>query len=324
MQNTRFSHARRFFLGLGLLASIILSGCNTTAVTNLTPPTLRANPSQIYTISARIKPRVSNYVEGTVLPSIVIDGQKYRMTKSALGEDIFEFDYQIAPGRTELAYFFEYTYQVRNNGVLSSREDFTDIQRATVVGRYVLSLEAVRGPVGARISIVGRGFTPSDVVFFDGTPVRTVYESPNAVSFYVPSVEPNRNYKVSIGGDLGQSEAGTFRVDGVGGAASISAAGASAQVGASGSTLLVNPSALSLKQGQKVNLTFTTPVAAPAGGLLIDITTDIPESVIMPEVIIPAGSNTVTVGIEAGRPGSGSLFCTGPGVRELVIPVTVR
>ena len=88
--------------------------------------------------------------------------------------------------------------------------------------------------------------------------------------------------------------------------------------------LLVNPSALSLKQGQKVNLTFTTPVTATAGGLLIDITTDVPESVIMPEVIVPAGSNTVTIAIEAGRPGVGSLFCKGPGVRELVIPVTVR
>jgi hypothetical protein len=92
----------------------------------------------------------------------------------------------------------------------------------------------------------------------------------------------------------------------------------------SAGTLLVNPTALSLKQGQKVNLTFTTPVTASTGGILIDITTDIPESVIMPEVVVPAGSNTATILIEAGRPGVGSLFCKGPGVKELVIPVTVR
>jgi hypothetical protein len=327
MQNTRFSQARRFFLGCGILASLTLAGCKTTAVTNLTPGSLPANPSQIYTISARIKPTVASFVPGTVLPSIVIDGQKYRMIKSPLGEDIYEFDYQLASGRTELAYYFEYTYQVSNNGTLSSREGYSQVQKATIVGRYVLSLEVVRGPVGAKVSILGRGFTPADVVYFDNAPVRTVFESANAISFYVPSVEANRNYKVSIGGSLGQSAAGTFRVDGVGGVSEgvtqtfTSAPGAASSTGG---TLLVNPTALSLKQGQKVNLTFTTPVTASAGGLLIDITTDIPESVIMPEVIVPAGSNTATINIEAGRPGMGSLFCKGAGVKELVIPVTVR
>jgi hypothetical protein len=336
MQNTRFSLARRFFLGCGVIAGLTLTGCKTTLpafksanVTNLTPGSLPANPSQIYTISARIKPTVSNFVAGSVLPSIVIDGQKYRMTKSPLGEDIFEFDYQLAPGRNELAYYFEYTYTVNNNGVLSSREDYTDIQRATIVGRYVLSLEVVRGPIGAKISILGRGFTPSDVVYFDATPVRTVFESANALSFFVPAVEPNRNYKVSVGGSLGQSAAGTFRVDGVGGGSASGAVGQASFGGATnagfaGAALLVNPTELSLKQGQKVSLTFTAPTTAPTGGLLIDITTDIPESVIMPEVIVPAGTSTVTVQIEAGRPGKGSLFAKGAGTSELVIPVTVR
>ena len=325
MQNTRFSHARRIFLGLGLIASLTMVGCNTTSVTNLTPGSLRANPSQIYTISARIKPRGATYVEGTVLPSIVIDGQKYRMTRSPLGEDIYEFEYQLAPGRTELAYYFEFTYQVSNNGILSSREDYTQIQHASIVGRYVLSLEAIRGPVGSRISILGRGFTPGDVVYFDSTPVRTVFESPNAISFFVPAVDANKNYKVSLGGSLGQSPVGTFRVDGVGGVTSeTNSPIVTAGPGASSGPLLVNPTALSLKQGQKVSLTFTTPVTASTGGILIDITTDIPESVIMPEVIVPQGSNTVTVQIEAGHAGTGSLFCKGPGVNELVIPVTVR
>jgi hypothetical protein len=328
MQNTRFSHARRFFLGLGILASLTLAACKTTSgVTNLTPASLPANPSQIYTISARIKPTVSNFVPGSVNPSIVIDGQRYRMTKSPLGEDIFEFDYQLAAGRSEIAYYFEYTYNVSNGGILSSREDYTQVQRATIVGRYVLSLEAVRGPIGARVSILGRGFTPSDIVYFDNSPVRTVFESSNAISFFVPSVDTNRNYQVSIGGPLGQSPAGTFRVDGVmGGSASspVFSQPLAPAADNSAGTLLVNPTALSLKQGQKVNLTFTTPVTASTGGILIDITTDIPESVIMPEVVVPAGSNTATILIEAGRPGVGSLFCKGPGVKELVIPVTVR
>jgi hypothetical protein len=64
-------------------------------------------------------------------------------------------------------------------------------------------------------------------------------------------------------------------------------------------------------------------VTATTGGLLVDVTTDIPESVIMPEVIIPQGSNTTTVSVEGGRPGTGSLFIRGPGVRELTVPITV-
>ena len=324
MQNNRFSLARRFVIGLSLLTSLALTGCQNSWVTNLTPASLPANPSQIYTISARIKPTTTTFVPGSVQPKIVIDGQAYRMTKSLLGEDIFEFDYQLAAGRTEISYYFEYTYQVSNNGVLSSREDYTQLQRATINSRYVLSLEAVRGPIGARVSILGRGFTPADVVYFDNAPVRTVFESPNAISFYVPSVEANRNYKVSLGSSLGQSAAGTFRVDAVGGASEGPVQTFSNSAGTTAGPLLVNPASLSLKQGQKTSITFTTPVTAAAGGILIDITTDVPESVIMPEVIVPAGSNTVTISIEGGRPGVGSLFAKGPGVKELVIPISVK
>jgi hypothetical protein len=44
----------------------------------------------------------------------------------------------------------------------------------------------------------------------------------------------------------------------------------------------------------------------------------------MPEVIIPQGSNTTTITIEGGRPGTGSLFIKGPGVKELNVPITVK
>jgi hypothetical protein len=326
MQNNRFSHARRFFLGLGAALTFALSGCQSVPITNLTPGSLPANPSQIYTISARIAPKDAGYVQGSVIPRIVIDGKPFDMTKSSLGADIYDFEYQLPPGRTEIAYYFLITYQVENNGLVSPREDYTQLQRATIVGRYVLSLEVNRGPVGARVSILGRGFTPEDVVYFDDAPVRTVFESPNSVSFYVPAVEPSRNYKVSIGGSLGQSPAGTFRVDAVSGAVDAGATMPSfgAAPGVTPGPLTAAPASLSLKQGEKASLTFTIPVNATAGGILIDVRTDVPESVIMPEVIVPAGTNTVTVTVEGGRPGTGSLFATGPGVRELTIPITVK
>jgi hypothetical protein len=330
MQKNRSTHARRIFLGLAAALALGLAGCQAPTITNLTPDALAENPSQIYTISARIAPKDAAFVPGSVLPRIIIDGQNYTMTKSSMGENLYEFEYQVPAGRTEIAYYFLVTYQVNNNGVITTREDFSQVHRASIAGRYVLSLEVNRGPVGSRISVLGRGFTPNDIVYFDGQPVRTVFESANAVSFYVPAVEGNRNYKVSIGSDMAQTPVGTFRVDALGGGTeaipTAPAAGAAPYTPSSGNVgmLAVSPSSLSLRPGQKVDVTFTVPVTATAGGLLIDVTTDVPESVIMPEVVVPAGSNSVTITVEGGRPGSGSLFAKGAGARELTIPITVR
>jgi hypothetical protein len=83
------------------------------------------------------------------------------------------------------------------------------------------------------------------------------------------------------------------------------------------------PASLALSPGQKQAITFTITHPAPAGGLLLDITTDVPSSVIMPEVIVPEGQTSVTVTVEGGKPGSGSLFLKGYGSGEVSVPVTV-
>lgn len=333
MQKNRFLHARRIFFGLSAALVLGLAGCQSPSITNLTPDALAENPSQIYNISARIAPKAAGYVKDSARPTIVIDGQNFPMTKSSLGENIYEFEYQVPAGRTEIAYYFLTTYQVENNGMLSSEEDFSPLHRAKIAGRYVLSLEVNRGPIGAKISILGRGFTSNDTVYFESTPVRTAFESANAVSFFVPAVEPNRNYKVSLGNEMAQTPVGTFRVDAVGGVAetgtptNVYTAPSAPSVGGAatlGGALTVSPSSLNLRTGEKAQLVFTTPVTATAGGLLIDVTTDVPESVIMPEVMVAPGSNTATVTVEGGKPGSGHLFAKGAGARELTIPISVR
>jgi len=78
-----------------------------------------------------------------------------------------------------------------------------------------------------------------------------------------------------------------------------------------------------LRTGERQDLTFTIPNAAPAGGLLLDLTTDIPDSVIMPEVLVPQGQTSTTVSVEGGRPGNGSLFLKGFGAGEITVPVNV-
>jgi hypothetical protein len=305
MQNIRLHHARRFWavlaatIGLGLL-----TGCDDVKITNLTPGTLPVNPSQTYTFSARIEVKTSGYVEGTLDPTIIIDGRPHRMTPSPMGPDIYEYDHPVTADRTELRYYFLVNYEVFFNNRRMQREAYTGLQTATLASRFILSLEANRGPVGARVGVMGRGFTPEDVVYVGGTPARTVFESPNALSFFVPALPPARNYEVDVGGTAGTKRVGTFRVDSVG--------------------LTVTPTGLNLRRGQRQTLVFTLPNPAPTGGLLLDVTTDVPESVIMPEVLIPAGQTQVAITVEGGAPGTGSLYLQGFGVGEITIPVEVR
>ncbi|MDF3056067.1 MAG: hypothetical protein K0R17_282 [Rariglobus sp.] len=304
MKNTRFTRAKSLALALGAAVGLFfLTGCDV-GITNLTPGVLPENPSQIYTISTRVKPKAVNVVPGSLVVRIIIDGQSFEMRKSPLGTDIYEFDYQLPAGRAEIAYYFLVNYKYENQGIIIDREEFTDVIRSKILGRYVLSLETNRGPVGARVSVLGRGFTAADTVTFDGTPARTVYDSPNSISFFVPAVETGRNYKVEIAGANGTSPVGTFRVD--------------------TTALTVTPSELSLSQGQSQTLTFTLSNPAPTGGLLLDVTTDAPDSVIMPEVVVPAGSTTATVDVKGGKPGTGSLFLKGFGSSEIAVPVSVK
>ena len=304
MYHNRFNRVKSIVLSIGAAIGLfLLTGCNV-GITNLTPGVLPENPSQIYTISTRITPKSINIVPGSLAVRIIIDGQSFPMRASDIGNKIYEFDYQLPAGRSEIAYYFLVNYKFEQQGTIRDREEFTDVIRSKIVGRYVLSLETNRGPVGARISVLGRGFTAQDTVSFDGTTARTVFDSPNSISFFVPAVDSGRNYKVELVGANGSSPIGTFRVD--------------------PTALTVSPSVLDLSRGQSQSLTFTLPNPAPTGGQLLDVTTDAPESVIMPEVVVPAGSSTVTITVTGGKPGTGSLFLKGFGSGEVSVPVTVK
>jgi len=289
MQKTPFLHASRIFPALfAALMLLALSGCNFT-ITNLTPDTVPQNPSQIYTITASFRPDSRRVDRASIQPRIIIDGQAYKMSKASTAGDIWEFDYQIPAGRTSASYYFICNYGMENRPPGSDlTEVYSDLQTMRIVGRYVLRPEATRAPVGSRVSVLGAGFAPSDVVYFDSTPTRTVFESPSSISFFVPQVEPGRNFKLTVVGAGQTLDVGTFRVDAI--------------------SFQVTPSAISLRSGEQQALTFTIPTAAPAGGMLIDVTTDVPDSLVMPEVLVPSGQTSVTIPVQGGKPGVGSLF----------------
>ncbi|HWA85857.1 MAG TPA: IPT/TIG domain-containing protein [Opitutus sp.] len=304
MHTNRIFAARKFLAGLGVaLALLFFAGCRSIVLTNLTPVSLPENPSQIYTITLRVTPKIQNIPASGVSAHIVVDGHDYPMTRSSISDTLFEFDYQLPPGRDDFAYYFLVQYHIETSNGSEPGETYTEVTHAHIVTRDVLSLLDSRGPVGARIGVVGRGFTPQDKIYLDDNPARTTYESPNALSFYVPALAPGRNYKVMLGGAAGNSPVGTFHID--------------------SSNVTISPESLTLHTGERQQLTFTVPNAAPPGGLLLDVTTDVPESVIMPEVIVPDGQTSVTITVEGGQPGNGSLFLKGYDSGEATIPVSV-
>ncbi|MDQ5978108.1 MAG: hypothetical protein QG602_1080 [Verrucomicrobiota bacterium] len=302
MHKTPSLQASRIFPALiALLMLLLVSGCNLT-ITNLTPETVPQNPSQIYTISASF--RASRQVEtATIRPRIIIDGQGYAMNRSPAGADLWEFDYQLPASRTNATYYFICEYMTK--GSSDVQDIYSELQSLNISGRYVIRAEATRAPVGSRVSILGAGFSPADIVYFDSNPTRTVFESPSSLSFFVPAVEPGRSYKLMVRGAAGSLDVGSFRVDAI--------------------SFLVSPSSVSLRPGEQQALTFTIPQPAPAGGLLIDVTTDVPESVVMPVVMVPSGQASVTVPIQGGKPGSGSLFFrSSAGESSVAVTVTAN
>jgi len=401
MQNNRIFHARRIFAVLGTLAALALAGCASTTVTNMTPSTLPVNPSQTYTITARVTPSASNVIPNSETVQIIIGNQAYKMTKTPNLDNIYEFDYKASAGVTQIAYYFLVQYNTSDSGIVSPREDYSPLQHATIVDRDTTGgLSANRGPAGARIAITGRGFTTNDSVFFDSTAVRPTFESQNSLSFFVPSLEAGRTYAVSVGSAPGKMNVGSFLIDSsvnnaagtattggyaiatnasasdananyttttttyttsttayaTGGATMVfgavgSSPASSAYVNAAPQTaalsatpastapmvgnnisitqptndITVSPEEITIYTDDYVVLKFIIPRKVTGQPLLIDVTTDIPDSVIMPEVYVKVGSNVGSVNLKGGKPGKGHLFAKASGYStRLTIPITVK
>jgi len=281
---------------------LVLTGCNFT-ITNLTPETVPQNPSQIYTITASFRPTSNRVETASIKPRIIIDGQAHVMSRTSVGADIWEFDYQLPAGRSTASYYFICDYNTM--GSTATSEVYSELQNLNVAARYVIRSEATRAPVGSRVSILGAGFSTFDIVYFDTIPARTVFESPSSLSFFVPAVAPGRSYKLTVRGSAAGLDVGTFRVDAI--------------------SFQVTPASVLLRSGEQQALTFTIPQPAPAGGMLIDVTTDIPNSVVMPEVMVQPGRTDVTVPIQGGQPGTGSLFFrSSAGESTVAVTVTAK
>lgn len=288
------------------LASVtfFLSGCYVT-LTNLTPSEIPQNPSGIYTLSVATEIIDGNVDPESIEANVVIDGKKYAMAPSDNAPSIFQFDYALPKERDNARYYYEVNYRFdtqSGNGKL--RTEISDVADFFLTNRYVVTLETSRAPVGTVVPVLGRGFAPSDSIIMGPVAADTRFVSDNVIEFTVPGLMAGESYDVVWESGYGNIPLGKFRID--------------------AANITVLPDSLNLKVGSSRVLAFDIDSPAPPGGLAVQVTTDIPESVIMPEVIIPAGQRTVSVQVEGGAIGAGSLFVSIAGQNEIVVPVVVE
>lgn len=265
---------------------------------------MRANPSNVYTITAQINVKNSAIVKETLRPEVIIDGQAHPMSQAPGSGSLYEYDFPMPVGRSDATYYILVQYQRKTENGRVPKEIVTELNTFSIENRYSVELEVNRAPVGTRVAVLGRGFTREDKIMVGETPAATRFDSSTSLSFYVPSLPEGRGYAVKVLGIAGEIYAGTLRVD--------------------TSTVRVSLRPSSISQGQSTILALTIPEPAPPSGLQIQVTTDIPQSIIMDRVSIQGGQRSASISVQGGAPGQGSLFIEIPGYSEVVVPITVN
>ena len=285
------------------MAFCLFAGCRDITLRNLSTSKIPQNPSRIYTLSVDAEVKNGSVDRDSLQAEIVINGETFPMNKSDAGKDIWEFDYRLPGDRRGARYFYQVKYDVKKVSGKEAKVIKGSLQQFELSKRYIITLESERGPVGATIPVLGRGFTEFDKIHIGDLETATNYVSDSQLTFVVPTLPSGSTYPVYLEGANGKEPFGNFRVD--------------------PSTINVHPKMLRLQAGQSELLIFQIEFEAPPNGLLVDVKTDIPNSIKMPEVIIPGGSRTVSVNIQGIKTGTGSLVIRMPGYDEVTIPVEV-
>lgn len=293
----------KLFLSLPLAVVLsLLSGCGIT-VSNMTPKQVPQNPSGIYSFKMTPKLYDAEIIKNSVRVSMVIDGKEVAMSRERGSRDVYSLEYQIRANQNEALYYYITRYQINIHGAPKDREIKSELYELKLINRYVISMESYRGPVGARIPVVGRGFSECDKIEIGGQEADTLIASSNSIFFIVPALNAGKSYPVYLVTGAGRQKVGSFYVD--------------------ASKIELSQKSIDLAKNERLVLVFQINHDAPQNGLHIDVSTDIPNSIIMEDVIIPGGSRTVSATIQGGEAGKGNLYIVAPGFNETVVPVRV-
>ena len=302
MMNTLSTLSKSILLSASLC---FLASCNQPSFINLTSGNLSQNPSGIYTLQTELDIQDRKVNQDTIQVFAVVGGDTIPMVKDPVNPFLWSCDYKLPQGFDEATYYYLAKYSThRDESGLAPKEVKSDLQVFRLENRYVGNLASYRGPVGVEIAVQGRGMTKYDSITLGGSKASTRFLSENELRFTVPALPAGIDYPVQlIGGPHGALDIGNFRID--------------------ESVIGVVPSSLEIKSGDSGTLLFKIDFEAPESGLAIDIKTNIPNSVIMPEATISQGNKTVNIPIRGGDPGEGKLVVTAPGYEPVEVPIRV-
>jgi hypothetical protein len=293
---------RNFF---ALVSLGLLCGCgyvDNVKVTNTTPRVLAVNASETYPITMQFQVRNGEVEKNSIRAQVVVDGQARKMGRD--GSSGFLYEYSAAKGRNSITYYFDVNYTQRGSDGTVKKNVKTRVYELDLSNRYVLGLDTVRGIPSTCVTVMGRGFSGEDQVFFGDVPAETRFESPTTLKFFVPVLMAGKSYPVSIEDRLGPIPAGEFRVD--------------------PALLSASPRAVELRIGRKVNVALTIAMPAPNDGLDVNITTDVPDAIEVGEGRIPEGRNGTSFEVKGIAPAVGSLYVAIDGHQTLTMPIIVR
>ncbi|MDR1457612.1 MAG: IPT/TIG domain-containing protein [Puniceicoccales bacterium] len=280
--------------------TFLVSGCNS-MITNNTPSQIPQNGSETYTIAMSINPNGTYFIPNSCSAHIVIDGEIHRMDKNSDFE--YSYDYARSADQHKVNYYYEIDYKKKVSGNIREKSQRSKLYGLTIINRYVIGFESNRGVPGSRGTLLGRSFEKGDYVEIGGVPCETTFVSPNSLSFVVPILSHGNRHHAKLVSDNGDIGLGVFHIDRV--------------------SFHSNLSSISLESGEKQVLVVSINFDAPQEGIAIDVTTNIPDSIIMKDVFIPAGARSASVVIQGGIEGSGMLYLAAEGFEELKIPVEV-
>ncbi len=290
------------------ITAIMLSACS--SVSNLTPQKVIESDNGVYTLTMAAKVRDNNVVRGTERPYIVIDGEKYLM-KIALNlrnEVMYQYDYTFPQDKDAVSYYYVIEYKARENHgklIVDKAIDSGEMFVLRPLNKLVSGLKTDSGFIGSTATVQGIGFDKDDAVFMGGKEVQVTSISKKALEFIVPTLPANKRYDIEIKhGDGAMSWVGSYVIK--------------------PRDFLVSPTKIFRESGQSLNIIFDIGFKAPVGGCYIDVQTNIPSSVVMPEITIAEGESSIAVPVKFAAAGMGYLFINAEGFREKVLPVEVR
>ncbi|MDR1595439.1 MAG: IPT/TIG domain-containing protein [Puniceicoccales bacterium] len=275
-------------------------GCNS-IIRNDTPEKIPQNSSEIYTMAMTVVPNGRDIAIDENSARIVIDGEVHNMNKSGTWE--YTYDYKRPPKKHRASYYYEVDYVEKSRRNERSKLDRSCLYDLTIANRYVIGFESGRGIPGSLCTLIGRGFEDGDYIEIGNIKCQTTFISPNSLSFTVPMMETRGKYHARLVSDNGDIGLGVFTVDPM--------------------MLYASLPKIELSSGEKQALSVSIDFDAPEGGILIDVTTNVPESIVMDDILIPAGANSAVVMVQGATSGSAMLYLTANGFDELKIPVKV-